>query len=109
MIRRHRRIQITVMLAPAGFRAYTQAVRILARIMGAEAPDVAALIQAQLSGRDPTGVADDYLDSIGWPLAKGRVISLRRSRPKPSRAVPLPPEPRPPRGSNPSLSAIFLL
>jgi hypothetical protein len=51
--------------------------------MGTRAPDTVTLIQMQLCGRDPTGVADDHLDSIGWPLAKGRVVSLRRSRSKP--------------------------
>lgn len=40
------------------------------------------LIQAQLVGRDATGVADHYLDSIEWPLEKGRVISLRQPQSK---------------------------
>jgi len=78
--RRARPIQFTVELPPADYRVYAKAARILSRIMGAQAPTVIALIQAQLGGRDPTGVADDYLDSIGWPLAKGRVVSSRRSR-----------------------------
>ena len=78
-----RPIRLTVTLPPADYRVYAAAARILTRIMGAQAPATAALIQAQLHGRDSTGVADDHLDSIGWPLAKGRVVSLRRYQPKP--------------------------
>jgi hypothetical protein len=78
-----RPLQLTIALPPSDFRVYAAAARILARIMGTRAPDTVTLIQMQLCGRDPTGVADDHLDSIGWPLAKGRVVSLRRSRSKP--------------------------
>jgi hypothetical protein len=46
--------------------------------MGRKAPDALALIRHNLLRRDPTGLADDYLDSIGWPLAAGRAISVRR-------------------------------
>ncbi len=78
MSRCPRPIQLIIALPPSDYRVYVAAARLLARIMGAQAPSVAVLIETQLSHHDPTGVADDYLDLIGWPLAKGRVVSLRR-------------------------------
>lgn len=54
--------------------------------MGGKAPSVNTLIRAQLIGRDAPGVADDYLDGIGWPPEKGRVISLRQPQRKTQRA-----------------------
>lgn len=40
--------------------------------MGAQAPDVLVLIQANLRGRDARGLAEDYLDVVGWPHAERR-------------------------------------
>ena len=85
MSRSSRPVQLTLALPPADYRAYVAAARILARIMGRKAPDALALIHHNLVKRDPTGVADDYLDSIGWPLAAGRAISVRRPARKPVR------------------------
>ncbi len=79
-------IKITVALSASEFRAYVRAAQILARVMGGRAPTVGTLIHAQLMGRDAIGVADHYLDSIEWPLEKGRVISLRQPRLKLERA-----------------------
>ncbi len=47
--------------------------------MGDKAPDVIALIQTNLRGRDARGLADDYLDWAGWPFPKRRPKS-RESR-----------------------------
>lgn len=74
-------IRFSVTLPASEYRTYVRAAQILTRVMGRRAPTVDTLIQAQLVGRDATGVADHYLDSIDWPLEKGRVISLRQPRP----------------------------
>lgn len=72
-------IKINLLIPSSEYRAYEQAARILTRLMGRSAPTVDRLIQTQLTGRDATGVADDYLDLIGWPPGRGRVISLGRT------------------------------
>ncbi len=61
-------------------RAFLAARRILVRIMGEKAPDTMGLIQKQLLGRDARGLADEYLDTVGWPLQGNRTVSLRRGR-----------------------------
>jgi hypothetical protein len=55
--------------------------------MGRKAPDALNLVKFSLQGRDATGVADDYLDSVRWPHAAGRMVSLRRPS-KPTRRIP---------------------
>ena len=55
--------------------------------MGRKAPDVLNLVKFSLQGRDAPGVADDYLDSVRWPHAAGRMASLRRPT-KPIRRIP---------------------
>jgi hypothetical protein len=72
MTQRGHLIHISVVLPPAEYRVYISAARILAGIMGAQAPDAAAIMQAQLSGRKPRGIADDHLDSEGWPLERAQ-------------------------------------
>ncbi len=81
----HHLVRLRIALSPADCRVFAAAARILTRIMGAQAPSVTALIQMQLSGRDPVGIADHYLDSVGWPLEKGRAVSLRPSLLNPRR------------------------
>lgn len=93
-----RPVQLTLALTAADYRPYVRATRILNRIMGSKAPDALALIQHNLSKRDSTGVADDYLDSIGWPLTAGRAVSVRRSPRKPMRQSRGPLLPARPRG-----------
>jgi hypothetical protein len=90
---RSRPIRLRIPLPAVEYRVFVSAQRKLRRIMGTKAPDVNALIQSQLHGRDVTGLTDEYLDFVGWPPAAGRMISLRRSaRPflKAGRAVPRP-------------------
>lgn len=74
-------VSISVSLRRLEYRVYVTAQRNLRRILGTRAPDVDALIQAQIAGRDAVGIADEYLDRIGWPGVSGRMISLQ-GRPK---------------------------
>lgn len=92
-------IRVTVALSASEYRAYVRAAELLARVMGRRAPAVDTLILAQLVGRDATGVADHYLDSIEWPLEQGRVISLRQPHFKLPRASPRAAAPMRPRGT----------
>ena len=80
MIRNRHTVQVTLALLSRDYRSFVAAARLLVRIMGAHAPTLPALIELQLKGRDATGVADDYLDSVGWPRACGRVVSLRQTK-----------------------------
>lgn len=51
------------------------------RVMGDKAPDTLQIIQINLIGRDARGLADEYLDTVGWPLKGGRsVTASRRSK-----------------------------
>lgn len=80
-------VQLNVPLPAADYRIYVSAARKLRRIMGHKAPDALNLVKFSLQGRDATGVADDYLDSVRWPHAAGRIVSLRRPA-KPTRRIP---------------------
>jgi hypothetical protein len=93
-------VRITVLLSASEYRAYVRAAQILARMMGSRDPAVGTLIQAQLVGRDAPGVADHYLDSIEWPLQKGRVVTLRGSRRKTQRTRKSQVTPKRPRDSH---------
>lgn len=85
MQRPSRSIRLHIPLPAKDYSIYVSAARLLVRIMGRKAPTVAVLVLHDLCGRDATGIADDYLDSIGWPRAIVRVVSLRRSRFSPLR------------------------
>ena len=52
--------------------------------MGAKAPDTIGLIQQTLLGRDARGLADEYLDTVGWPMQGNRTVSLRHRREVPA-------------------------
>ena len=69
MTHRHPLIRVRVTLTPADYRVYVSAARILARIMGAQAPATGTIIQAQLGRRDASGIVDDHLDAVDWPVA----------------------------------------
>jgi hypothetical protein len=73
-------VRITVPLTAADHRVYVSAARILRRIMRDQAPDVVTLIQSKLTKHDATGVAEDYLEVVGWPLAGRQVIVPRRAK-----------------------------
>lgn len=53
-------------IPPAVYETYRRAAALLAKIMGSDAPDAAALIQHELKHRDPRLIADDFLLSIRW-------------------------------------------
>lgn len=72
---------LTVLLPAKDHRVYLAAQRILVRIMGSQAPDAIGIIQQNLSGRDATGLADEYLDAVGWPIERSRAVALRRRGP----------------------------
>lgn len=59
---------------------YTEAVRLLRRIMGKEAPNPIALIVHTLRRRDARGLVEDYLEAVGWPLeTRGSHASKNRT------------------------------
>ena len=102
MYRRPVQIQVNIPLRAADYRIYVSAASRLRRIMGRKAPDVLNLIGFSLQGRDATGVADDYLDSIRWPCAAGRMVSLRQPE-KPARRISRNAARAPRAGSEPKL------
>jgi len=70
--------QLTVSLSTKDRHAYLVARRALRRVMGAQAPDIATLVEHNLRGRDASGLAQDYLSSVGWPVTLGHRKSCRR-------------------------------
>lgn len=77
MHRAAKHLQITVSFPLKDHRTFVAATRILSGVMGRKAPTTLTLIQRNLTGRDPEGIADDYLDFIGW---SDGVISRAASR-----------------------------
>jgi hypothetical protein len=75
-----RLVTLKIPLPRRDHRVFLAARRILVRIMGVKAPATIGLIQQNLSGRDARGLADEYLDTVGWPMAGNRTVSLRRRR-----------------------------
>lgn len=73
-------IILKIPLPARDYRVFLAACRILVRILGAKAPDAIGLFQHNLRGRDATGLADEYLDAVGWPMKAGRTVSLGRRR-----------------------------
>ena len=65
-MRHHRPVQLTLALPAADYAAYAGAAAILNRVMGRKAPDVLVLIVHSLRSRDTHGLAEDFLDAIGW-------------------------------------------
>ncbi len=74
MPRRPQTITITIPLLTADYETFGTAVRILRRIMGDQAPDMILLVCSKLAKHDATGLAEDYLDLVGWPHARRRLI-----------------------------------
>lgn len=89
MPKRSRTVRVLVTIPRKDRRVYLKAHGDLRRLMGNYAPDVQALLAAQLTDRDVTGVVDSYLDGIGWP-AVVREISVRKN----SRKLPRGKKPR---------------
>lgn len=83
-------VRITLNLPARDYRVYAAAATLLTRIMGRKAPNALTLIQHNLQGHDATGVVDGYLDSVDWPLAAGRVVSLRQAARRAARGTGAP-------------------
>lgn len=83
-----RLVTLKIPLPRRDHRVFLAARRILVCIMGAKAPDEIGLIQQNLSGRDARGLADEYLDTVGWPMAGNRTVSLRRRGKDPAAVRP---------------------
>jgi len=71
-------VRLTVRLPANEHQVFVSAVRILKRVMREQAPNVEVLIQSKLLKHDATGLAEDYLDLVGWPHAERRLIIPRR-------------------------------
>ena len=92
-------VHLTIALPASHHAAYAEAIRILVRVMGKRAPDVLSLVVHTLRCRDSRGLADDYLESIEWPVkrrdtsgSKNRgVESVRRRRRSRRNAIMVPP------------------
>jgi hypothetical protein len=82
-------VTLKIPLPRRDHRAFLAARRVLVRIMGAKAPDTIGLIQQNLRGRDARGLADEYLDTVGWPMQGNRTVSLRRRREVPAGVRPV--------------------
>lgn len=74
MPRRPQTITITIRLLTADYETFESAVLILRRIMSDQAPDLMLLVCSKLAKHDATGLAEDYLDLVGWPHARRRLI-----------------------------------
>lgn len=74
---RLRSVRIVLALPPRDFAVFTDATRLLRRVMGRKAPNVLALVTRALSHREPLGIADDYLDAIKWPMSQRRALRAR--------------------------------
>lgn len=78
-------VQLPVSLPTKDYDVFVAAIGILQRLMGRNAPTLVVLVQHTLRGRDAKGMADDYLDFIGWPVTAGRSVALRRQNLSPLR------------------------
>lgn len=82
---RSRPVQLKLPLPAADYRVFVLATRILRRVMGRKAPTTLVLIQRNLTERDANGVADDYLEWVGWPQGRLPAAPMPRSRRIPGR------------------------
>jgi len=70
-------VSLVIFLPAEDFSIYVEAHRILKCLMGRKAPRLEKLMLHDLRGRDAPGIADNYLDSVRWPLGCGRAVNLR--------------------------------
>lgn len=82
---RSRPVQLKLPLPAVDYRVFVLATRILRRVMGRKAPTTLVLIQRNLTERDANGVADDYLEWVGWPQGRLPAAPMPRTRPAPGR------------------------
>ncbi len=67
---RSRSVQIRCPLPADDYHVFVAAQRTLRLVMGRKAPAVETLIQHTLSERTASGIADDYLEWVGWPQGR---------------------------------------
>jgi hypothetical protein len=65
---------LTITLSQPDYDVFLAAVRILARVMRKQAPDVPTLVHSKLQRHDAAGLAEDYLDLVRWPLTRRRAL-----------------------------------
>jgi hypothetical protein len=73
-------VTLIISLPEQDYAAYLAAGRHLVRVMGNKAPDLLGLVVHTLRCRDGHGLAEDYLDSVGWPVEKELFVSSQRLR-----------------------------
>jgi hypothetical protein len=61
-------VQLTIALPKRDYAVYHDCIGMLTQVMGKKAPDLLALIVHTLRCRDSQGLAEDYLESVHWPL-----------------------------------------
>jgi hypothetical protein len=86
------------------YAAYGDASRLLQEKLGAEAPDVDALIRHELSRRKPHGIVEAYLYSIGWYDPRRPQLEKRTEKPSRSGVGVRPARPRAVRRQMPASS-----
>jgi len=72
-------VRLVVFLPARDHAIFTDARRLLRRIMRDETPDLRTLIETKLRNHDSIGLAEDYLDFVAWPLAE-RIAFLPEDR-----------------------------
>jgi hypothetical protein len=80
-------IQFTIGLPATDYAAYQEAMRLLKRVMGKHAPNLVSLIVFTLRCRDGRGVAEDYLESVDWPVTLPKRSKQPRGNKRPSLIV----------------------
>ena len=64
-------VQLTLTLPKRDYSVYRDCVGLLSKMIGKKAPDILGLIVHTLRCRDSRGLAEDYLESVNWPLEVG--------------------------------------
>ena len=87
---RSRPVQLKLPLPAADYRVFVLATRILRRVMGRKAPTTLVLIQRNLTERSANGVADDYLEWVGWPQGRLPAATVPGAKPPSRRRARVP-------------------
>lgn len=71
-------IRFTIGLPATDHATYREAIYLLKQVMGKQAPNLARLIVFTLRCRDGRGLAEDYLESVDWPVTPLKQSKLPR-------------------------------
>lgn len=86
-------VQVILSVPAADYTSYSKAVRRLVRKIGPRAPNVIELMAHSLRCRDGHGLAEDYLESINWPVwiekSVGKDVNRRQPNSGRSRFLPV--------------------